>query len=59
MNDDMRQLITSSASEAQIREQAYAAGGGNLVESGVKLIMDGITTATEVLEATFTRGPDS
>ncbi|MCK5175383.1 MAG: type II/IV secretion system protein, partial [Planctomycetes bacterium] len=58
MNDEMRQLITSSADEAQIRQRAYEAGGGNLVESGVKLIMEGITTADEVLDATFTRGMD-
>ncbi|MHC5059519.1 MAG: GspE/PulE family protein [Planctomycetota bacterium] len=53
MNDKMRQLVASGATETQIRMLAQEAGGGNLLESGVKKILEGATTAEEVLEATF------
>ena len=53
MDDTMRQLIASGAAESEIRALAQQAGGGNLLESGVKKIFAGVTTAEEVLEATF------
>jgi type IV pilus assembly protein PilB len=53
MDDTMRQMIASGAAESEIRALAQQAGGGNLLESGVKKIFDGVTTAEEVLEATF------
>jgi len=53
MDDTMRQMIASGAAESEIRVLAQQAGGGNLLESGVKKIFDGDTTADEVLEATF------
>jgi type II secretory ATPase GspE/PulE/Tfp pilus assembly ATPase PilB-like protein len=49
----MRQLIASGASESEVRALGREAGGGNLLQSGVKKIMQGVTTAEEVLEATF------
>jgi len=53
MDDTMRQLIASGAAESEIRALAQQAGGGNLLESGIKKIFAGVTTAEEVLEATF------
>jgi type IV pilus assembly protein PilB len=53
MDDSMRQLIASGASESEVRAIGQQAGGGNLIQSGVKKIMQGMTTAEEVLEATF------
>ncbi|MHC4675309.1 MAG: GspE/PulE family protein [Planctomycetota bacterium] len=53
MDDAMRQLIASGASESEVRALGREAGGGNLLQSGVKKIMQGVTTAEEVLEATF------
>jgi len=53
MDDTMRQLIASGAAESEIRALAQQAGGGNLLESGVKKIFAGVTTAEEVIEATF------
>jgi type IV pilus assembly protein PilB len=53
MDDTMRQLIASGATESEIRSLAQQAGGGNLLESGAKKILAGVTTAEEVLEATF------
>jgi type IV pilus assembly protein PilB len=53
MDDAMRQLIASGASESEVRALGQQAGGGNLLQSGVEKIMQGTTTAEEVLEATF------
>jgi type IV pilus assembly protein PilB len=53
MDDAMRQLIASGASESEVRALGQQAGGGNLLQSGVEKIMQGATTAEEVLEATF------
>jgi len=53
MDDSMRQLIASGASESEVRALGQQAGGGNLIQSGVEKIIQGLTTAEEVLEATF------
>ncbi len=53
MDDMMRQLIASGAAESEIRALAQQAGGGNLLESGAEKILEGVTTAEEVIEATF------
>ena len=58
MDDDMRKAIASGASEIQIREMAKQAGGGSLLQSGTERVLQGITTAEEVIEATFTRDFD-
>ncbi len=50
--------ISAGASEMQIRQMACDAGGGSLLESGIQKMMEGITTAEEVLKATFTGGSE-
>jgi len=47
------EMIIASASEAQIRAAVRQKGYGGLLESGVSKILQGLTTAEEVLEATF------
>ena len=54
MDDDMREAINSGVSEMQIRKMAQQAGGGTLLESGVRRMTQGVTTAEEVIKATFT-----
>jgi len=58
VDDAMRRAIGSGASELQIREMAQRAGGGSLLQSGTERVLQGITTAEEVIEATFTRDFD-
>ena len=58
IDDAMRRALSSGASEIQIREMAQHAGGGSLLQSGTERVLQGITTAEEVLEATFTRDFD-
>jgi len=53
MDGDMRDRLTSGATEAQLRAMARQKGYGGLLDSGVKKIMQGTTTAEEVLSATF------
>ncbi len=54
MTDAIREAIAEGATEMQIRTMACQAGGGSLLRSGVKKMFEGITTAEEVLKATFT-----
>ena len=54
MDDDMREEVISGASEAQIRKLARQKGYGGLLESGVSKMLQGLTTAEEVLSVTFT-----
>jgi type II secretory ATPase GspE/PulE/Tfp pilus assembly ATPase PilB-like protein len=54
----MRKAIGAGTSELQIREMAKQAGGGSLLQSGTERVLQGITTAEEVIEATFTRDFD-
>ena len=54
MESEMREMIINRASEAQVREQARTKGYGGLLESGVSKILQGLTTAEEVLSVTFT-----
>ncbi len=54
MDSEMREMIINRASEAQVREQARTKGYGGLLESGVSKILQGLTTAEEVLSVTFT-----
>jgi len=53
MDDSIRQAVLSRAGEASIRTLSHEAGGGSLLESGARRVMEGITTADDVLEATF------
>jgi type IV pilus assembly protein PilB len=54
MDTDMRGLLISRASESEIRALARKQGYGGLLESGVSKILQGLTTAEEVLRVTFT-----
>jgi len=53
INNDIREKIITGASEAQIRAQSRQNGYGGLLESGVSKILQGLTTAEEVLSVTF------
>jgi general secretion pathway protein E/type IV pilus assembly protein PilB len=54
MESEMREMIINRASEAKVRQQARTKGYGGLLESGVSKILQGLTTAEEVLSVTFT-----
>jgi len=54
MNDPMRKAILSGANELEIRAMAKDSGGGSLLQSGAQRVIEGITTAEEILKATFT-----
>ena len=54
MDNDVREKLVSGASEAQIRALSRQKGYGGLLESGVSKMLQGLTTAEEVLSVTFT-----
>ncbi len=54
VDNKISEMIVSGASEAQIREAGRQKGYGGLVDSGVSKMLQGLTTAEEVLEAAFT-----
>jgi type II secretory ATPase GspE/PulE/Tfp pilus assembly ATPase PilB-like protein len=54
VDKEIRQELTSGASENKIRTIAREKGYPGLFESGVSRILAGLTTAEEVLNATFT-----
>lgn len=58
MDDSIRRAITAGATEMEIRTLGREKGGTSLQESGVQKILQGVTTAMEVLEATFTEVSD-
>ena len=51
---DMREQLINRASESEIRALARKQGYGGLLESGVSKMLQGLTTAEEVLRVTFT-----
>ena len=53
MDHEMRDMVTKGTTEAQLRAQARQKGFGGLLESGVSKMLDGRTTAEEVLSVTF------
>lgn len=53
MDHEMREMVTKDANESQLRAQARQKGYGGLLESGVIKMLDGRTTAEEVLSVTF------
>jgi len=53
MDHEMRDLVTAAATEAQLRATARKKGYGGLLESGVMKMLQGLTTAEEVLGVTF------
>jgi len=54
MDNNMREKLVAGASEAEIRAMSRHKGYGGLIESGVSKILQGLTTAEDVLGATFT-----
>ncbi|MHC5179570.1 MAG: GspE/PulE family protein [Planctomycetota bacterium] len=53
MDSDIREAIASGARETQIRQMARDKGYGGLLASGVSRILDGRTTAEEILRVTY------
>ena len=53
MDHEMRDMVTKGTTESQLRAQARQKGFGGLLESGVSKMLDGRTTAEEVLSVTF------
>jgi type IV pilus assembly protein PilB len=53
MDREMRDLVTATANESQLRAAARKKGYGGLLESGVTKMLQGLTTAEEVLGVTF------
>jgi type IV pilus assembly protein PilB len=53
MDHEMRDMVTKGTTESQLRAQARKKGFGGLLESGVIKMLDGRTTAEEVLSVTF------
>jgi type IV pilus assembly protein PilB len=49
VDNEIREMLVSRASEAQIRAAARRKGYGGLLESGVSRVLDGLTTAEEIL----------
>ena len=54
IDQEVREKMVSGASEVQIREMARTRGYGGLLEDGACKLRQGITTAEEILSATFT-----
>jgi len=53
VDNDMAEKIVAGQSEAEIRAASRRKGYGGLLESGVIKMLQGLTTAEEVLSATF------
>lgn len=53
MDADIRKKIVAGGTEAQIREMSHGKGYGSLLDSGINKMLDGMTTAEEVLRVTF------
>ena len=54
-DSEIRDKISTGSSEARIREMSRERGYKGLLGSGVNRMLDGVTTAEEVLGATFTQ----
>ncbi|MEJ5258635.1 MAG: ATPase, T2SS/T4P/T4SS family [Anaerohalosphaeraceae bacterium] len=53
IDNEMRQLIAAGGKEMEIRALARSRGYGDLLESGIKRMLEGKTTPEEVLRVTF------
>ena len=53
MDTDIRRKIVDGGTEADIRAMSHEKGYGSLLDSGVGRMLDGLTTAEEVLRVTF------
>jgi type IV pilus assembly protein PilB len=54
VDNDISERIIAGNTEAQIREAARRKGYGGLLESGVGKVLQGLTTAEEVIRIAFT-----
>jgi type IV pilus assembly protein PilB len=54
VDNDISEKIISSATESQIREASRRKGYGGLLDSGVSKVLQGLTTAEEVIRIAFT-----
>jgi len=54
MDNNMREKLVDRVSESQIRAMSHQKGYGGLLESGVHSMLQGLTTADEVLRVAFT-----
>jgi len=59
IDNDIREKLIAGGSESQIRTLARQRGYGGLLESGVSKMLQGLTTAEEVLRVTFTENTKS
>jgi len=59
VDGEMRQAIAQGQREAEIRALARKKGYGDLMSSGITRMLDGLTTAEEVLRVTFSDDFDS
>ncbi len=53
MDQEMRDVLTSEGGEAELRAIARKKGFGSLQDSGVRAMLQGLTTPEEVLSVTF------
>ncbi len=53
IDNNMRELLVNNANESQIKAAAHQRGYGGLLESGVGKMLQGLTTAEDVLSVTF------
>ena len=53
VSDALRRLIVRGASEAEIRDVAYAEGARSLRDSGLQRVHEGLTSIEEILRATL------
>jgi type IV pilus assembly protein PilB len=54
VDNEVSEKIIANAPESQIREVARKKGYGGLLDSGVKKVLQGLTTAEEVIRIAFT-----
>jgi type IV pilus assembly protein PilB len=53
VSDEIKELILQGASAADIKREAIRLGMSTLRQSGIKKVMDGVTTIEEILRVTF------
>lgn len=53
MDQEIREAVATGAKETQIRQMARSKGYGDLQDSGVQRMLDGLTTAEEILRVTY------
>ncbi len=53
VDNDLAEMIVAGRSEAQVRAASRKKGHGGLLDSGVSKMLQGLTTAEEVLSVTF------